>query len=251
MISHQLRAWLTLAWLDIRGRYRRTMFGPWWIVLTSGLMIGALAFVYSEIFKIPLREFLPFVALGIVIWNLISAVLVESTGVFTTNKYLFQNMQIKPEWVLARMLARNGIIFLHNAIVVVVLFAVLGHAPSWTEVALGFTGLMVLCGFITGVATIMAFLGARYRDLSQLVNAILPGAFLVTPVLWSESVLGNRRFIAEVNPLTHFVALVREPFLGHAASTLNWVVSLGLTVIALGVAARVATSYRRRLIFWL
>ena len=42
-------AW-TLGWLDIRLRYRGSMLGPLWLTLSTGIMVGALGYLYAGIF---------------------------------------------------------------------------------------------------------------------------------------------------------------------------------------------------------
>ena len=56
--------WTTIGLHDIRQRYRRSVIGPFWITLSTGIMIGALGFLYSHIFKIDMKEYLPFLAAG-------------------------------------------------------------------------------------------------------------------------------------------------------------------------------------------
>ncbi len=56
-------AW-ALGWLDIRLRYRGSMLGPFWLTISTGVMVAALGVLYSTLFKIDLRDYLPFLALS-------------------------------------------------------------------------------------------------------------------------------------------------------------------------------------------
>src|SRR5262249_54790977 len=40
--------WLSMAWQDIKQRYRGSMLGPFWVTLSMGVMVGALSFVYGQ-----------------------------------------------------------------------------------------------------------------------------------------------------------------------------------------------------------
>jgi ABC-type polysaccharide/polyol phosphate export permease len=52
--------WLTLGWQDIRQRFRRSILGPFWLTLSTAIMLVALGFVYATIFKMELHDyFLP------------------------------------------------------------------------------------------------------------------------------------------------------------------------------------------------
>src|SRR5271155_1547408 len=64
-----------LGWQDVRQRYRRSVLGPLWLTISMGVMIGTIGIVFSQILKAPLTEFLPFLAIGIVMWGFISSLI--------------------------------------------------------------------------------------------------------------------------------------------------------------------------------
>ena len=66
-------AWM-LGWFDIRLRYRGSMLGPFWLTLSTGVMIAALGLLYSQLFKIALREYLPFLAISQILWSFIAPI---------------------------------------------------------------------------------------------------------------------------------------------------------------------------------
>ena len=51
-IAGGARLWrlaLALGWLDIRLRYRGSMLGPFWLTISTGVMVGALGLLYSTL----------------------------------------------------------------------------------------------------------------------------------------------------------------------------------------------------------
>ena len=76
--------WLHLGWQDIKQRYRRSVLGPFWITIATGVTAIAMGLLYSKLFKLPLEEHLPYVTLGLIIWNLINASILEGAEVFIT-----------------------------------------------------------------------------------------------------------------------------------------------------------------------
>src|SRR4051812_20162269 len=56
-------AW-SLGWLDIRLRYRGSMLGPFWLTISTGVMVGSLGFLYAALWHISVRDYLPFLALS-------------------------------------------------------------------------------------------------------------------------------------------------------------------------------------------
>src|SRR5690606_20105936 len=78
---------LSLAWSlarhDVVSRYRGSILVPFWITLSMGLMVLGIGFLYGNLFKIPIQEFIPFVALGIVFFGVISTTVTEGCDTFT------------------------------------------------------------------------------------------------------------------------------------------------------------------------
>lgn len=61
--------WTTLAWQDIRQRYRRSVLGPFWITLTMVVTIAGMGPLYGALLNIKTEEFVPYLALGIITWG--------------------------------------------------------------------------------------------------------------------------------------------------------------------------------------
>src|SRR3978361_2212900 len=58
------RVWLLLGMNDIRQRYRRSRLGQFWITLAMATTIGSLGFLYAFLFRLPLKEYLPYLGCG-------------------------------------------------------------------------------------------------------------------------------------------------------------------------------------------
>ena len=80
---HEL--WLHLGWQDIKQRYRRSVLGPFWITIATGTTAVAMGGLYSKLFHLELSVHLPYVTLGLIIWNLINAAILEGADVFVAN----------------------------------------------------------------------------------------------------------------------------------------------------------------------
>lgn len=250
MLSSEWCRWAQLGWSDIQSRYRRTTFGPMWIVLLTGMTVGAIGFVYGTLFKAPIKDFLPFVAIGFVTWGWISTSLIEAGACFSAYKFMMLNHVLKPSSVVVRVVFRNWLILLHNALVIVVLLVMLDR-PLTQATLLVLPGMLMLGAVIFSASVIVAFACARFRDLQQVLVSALNLGFLVTPVIWSPEILTDRIYVAYLNPFSHLLDLVRLPLLGVAPSTTTWVVAFGVLLICSIAAQFAITRYRYQVTFWL
>ena len=88
----QRELWLSLGWQDIKQRYCRSVIGPFWITIATGVQAAAMGILYSALLDIPLDEFLPYVTVGLIVWNLISASILEGSEVFIANEGLIKQL---------------------------------------------------------------------------------------------------------------------------------------------------------------
>ena len=137
----QLYLPLYLARADIRQRYRRSTLGPFWITISTGIMVATMGIIFGQVFKAPMAELLPFLAAGLVIWSFISSTLTEATEVFVGAQAIIRQLPIPLFVHVVRLLAKNFYIFLHN---IVIFFLVLLYFHE----SLGLVSLLSILGLI-------------------------------------------------------------------------------------------------------
>jgi ABC-type polysaccharide/polyol phosphate export permease len=84
-----------------------------------------------------------------------------------------------------------------------------------------------------------------------MIANILQVLFFITPVIWAPSLLGSKQWIADCNPLSSLIAIVREPLLGRLPSAANYAVVLSVTAVGFVLAMLIYGRYRLRLVYWL
>jgi ABC-type polysaccharide/polyol phosphate export permease len=243
--------WTTLAWTDIRGRYRRTLLGPFWTALNSFVFITVLAVVYGKLWNTPLPEFLPYVASGFFVWAFFTSCVSESCQALYVNGEALKSTIVTPMSMMFRVIARNFIVFLHNFVILLIILLFFGRPISFT-ILLVFPGLLVLALFCVGAGTGLAFMCARFRDVEQMVASSLMILFFITPILWRPELLpAGSRYLADYNLIFHLISLARDPLLDKVPSLLSLGVSLGATAVAVIFGLWCYSRFRGRLAYWL
>lgn len=242
--------WGRLGWFDILSRYRRTIFGPFWIVLMTLITIGSIGFVYGAIFKVSIRDFIPHVAIGIITWTWMSTSLIESCTSFTTYKFIMVNQVVQPTSIIIRVMYRNLIILLHNLSIVVMLFFFFKIPISWSALLILFS--LPLVGLVIfSLGIILAYFCSRFHDFIQLTTSLMSLMFIVTPIIWSPKILEERTYIAYLNPFSYLIDIVRLPLLGEIPERGSWLVVTTIFLIV-GVGAWATNhNFQRRVLFWL
>jgi ABC-type polysaccharide/polyol phosphate export permease len=242
--------WTTLAWVDIKGRYRRTMLGPFWSALNSLIFVTILATVYSVLWKTELKNFLPFVAAGYFVWNFFAVCIGESCSIFHAHGETLKTMPVPPMALLVRVLARNFIVFLHNLLIFFGIALILG-LPVW-GILLALPGVVIVGLTCMGFGTALAFLCSRFRDFEQIIQSVLQVVFFVSPILWQEKSLPeNAKWLADYNLVYHLLRVARDPLLGIVPPLSSVLIAVATMMAALTLGAVVYHNFRRRLTYWL
>jgi ABC-type polysaccharide/polyol phosphate export permease len=247
---YRYQLWGTMAWQDIRLRYRRSILGPFWITLSMAILVGTLGFLYGSLFGIELHEYLPFLTLGFIFWGLLAGALNEACAAFTGAESYIKQMRLPFSIHVLQLVWRNVIILAHNFLVFVaiaVIFAI-WPTPVWL---LALPGLAILVLNVTWSALLLGMICARFRDVPQIVDSLLRVAFFLTPILWMPELLPERALFVELNPFHHFMEVVRAPLLGQAPDLLSWIVVGSITVAGWIAAVAVFRRFRASIPYWI
>lgn len=241
--------WSTLAWQDIRKRYQRSLLGPFWITLTMLVMVGGMGPIYAILFRADVHEFLPYLALGIITWGLISPMILEGCAVFQASDRMIQSVRLPMTTYVAKLIYTNVIIFFHNILAFVPVMLFFGIRPEWVWL-LAIPGLLLIIVAAVPVVFILGPLCARFRDLSPIVASLMQLLFFLTPIFWQAKMLGPRQYLVNYNPFFLFVNLIRTPFSGGVPN-LKTYLGVGIVIVVLyAVAIPVFARCRARISFW-
>jgi ABC-2 type transport system permease protein len=251
----QRQLWGHLGWQDIKQRYRRSVLGPLWISISMGVIALGLGILYSLLFQTDIRTFLPHVAVGLLIWNFISGCILEGSEVFIANEGLIRFLPAPISLHVYRLLWRQTLFFLHNLVIWAVLMIVFPHQLGWSLLLAvpAFALLAVNGGWISILSGILA---TRFRDIPPIIASVVQLAFYLTPIVWSVDILSSnpavqeRARLVEINPLYHFLEIVRAPLLGQHISWFSWAVVAVITVVGWGVGLLCMRNYRARVAYW-
>jgi ABC-type polysaccharide/polyol phosphate export permease len=231
-------------------RYRRSWIGPLWLILSAAIFIAALSLVYSTLFRMELSTYVPFVAVGVVIWGFISSVASESVNTFVESETYIRQVRANLFVYILRVIWRNVLVFAHQFVVVLVVLALFATLEL-RMLPLAALGMFVLFLQALWITPLLGLIGTRFRDLQPIITNLLQVLFFITPVIWSPALLGSRRWIADVNPLTSLIAVVREPLLGNAPTLANYAIVSAMTAAGFVLTMLMYGRFRTRVVYWL
>lgn len=241
-------AW-SLAWMDIKHKYRGSLLGPFWLTISTFVMVGALGFLYARLLHMDIRHFLPFLSLSLVLWNYLSTLANEGPGIFVQSAALMHATRMPLTVHVLRAILRNLLVFLHNIVVIAVVFVVFRVVPQNFVTTLPAMGLWVLDSAAIGL--VLGLLGARFRDIGPLVSSLMQILFFVTPIIWQPELLGSARRYLLLDPFYPLIDILRGPLLGTMPLPSIWLAAVAHSCLLWIVALFVFARFRARVPYWI
>lgn len=239
-----------LAWSDTKARYRRSVLGPLWLVLGTAIGVAGLGFLWSTLLKADRTIFIPSLTVGLVVWQLISGSITESSSTLVKNANVIKNIKMPFLFFSVQVVMKQVINFIHNLIVIAFILALYPpESRAWTMILL-LPNFFILTGNLLWIVTLLSLLGARLRDMEPLVTAFMPLFFFLSPVIYRPEHLGIHAKLAWFNPFTYLISLIRDPLQGHLPSLFVYGGALGMLIIGWSLTLFLLQRKYSRISFW-
>ncbi|MEL6325274.1 MAG: ABC transporter permease [Pseudomonadota bacterium] len=245
---HQV--WLAFAWDEVQNRYRRSIVGLGWIGLSFLIFVAAISIFFGAFSGLKPQDYIAYVSFGFAVFQFLMGNVVDGCSVFTRSASWLKGMALPYSVYVYKGVARSLLPLAIYAILAVALLPLFGWRP--TAIALwSIPAVVLLVLTAIPVQWVFGLLAARWRDVSHFIAAIARIFLFSTPIIWVyDETEGIRRTLADINPFTHFVQIVRQPLLGEMADSQHIVGALFWTVAAWVVAFVAGALMRRQLPFW-
>lgn len=242
----------TLGFSDIKLRYRGSALGPFWLTISMGVQVSAMGFLYADLFHTDIHTYLPYLTISIVLWGYLNTLVSDGCTCFSQADSLIKGTRMPFTVHAARSVVRNTIVLAHNLVVVAVVFTIMGiHISLYTLSAIPACMLWIIDGF--AISLLFGAFCARFRDVPQIISALLQIAFFITPIMWNAKILEghhNADLLIRLNPFFYILEILRAPLLGTPLTTdmvlKAMIISAGLIILsAIGFA-----KTRGRIAYW-
>lgn len=248
-IDHAL--WRTLAWYDIRARYRRSALGPFWITISMAVTIAAMGPLYGSLFNFDPSDFVPHLALGLIFWALLSSCVNDSASTFSDAAHYMKQTFIPAPIFVLRIMYRQILVLGHNLIIYPIVALILWNSFN-ENIFWFFPALALVFANLVSISMLISILCARFRDMAPILNSIMSLLFFITPIIWRvEQLPEGRQYLLSWNFFAIYLDLLRKPFLGQVPNWNEWSFAIVSSII-LGIAAfLIYAKTRHRITYWL
>ena len=244
------KIWWHIGLEDVVGRYRRTVLGPLWIVISQCAFIFGIYFIRHSISGGNDSNFLVFLSISIPAWNLIAAFLTEGTGALLRSKGYIESYPLPLPIFIIRSVFASLVNFAHLLAVFAVVAIITQSAPTANILAF-IPGLIIVLCFGLGISLGLAALGTRFRDLGPAMASIVSLMFVLSPVFWIPTPEQLQSPIVTLNPFYYLLEVVREPLLNVPMTPGNWLIATAIGAISLIAGSIIYKIMRPSIVYWL
>jgi len=202
----------TLAWRDIRSRYKHSLIGIGWAVFVPVVLMVVFGTVLAKVAIIDTGDIpLPiFIYCGLVPWQFFEQSVIRGTQSLVVNRNLVTKIYFAREVLPFAAILTAGFDFLIASTVLVAMMAWF-RIPVTVMVLLLPVVLLIQLVFTAGVVLLFSMTNLFYRDVGQIISVMTRAWFFITPVAYpirSENLLLRTLNIA--NPMSPVINSYRD-----------------------------------------
>jgi len=243
---------LKLTILSVRKRYHRSVLGPFWMTISTGIMIFLMSTIYSRIMGSDFDHYLQYLSLGLILWIFISAFITEVCMVYIDSESIIKDVYLPYSSYILKALLSNLVVFLHNLLIIFIVLVFFEANLTFVNILTAVSGFVLVLINLFFIGLLLANICVRFRDFPPIIGTLIQISFFVTPILWERSKLdGVAGHVASMNPLYNLIQLFRKPLLGESISVQEFCIAILFTVILAGFSLLFFSKYRNRISYWL
>jgi ABC-type polysaccharide/polyol phosphate export permease len=239
-----------LSWNDVKARYRKSVLGPMWQTLGNLIAVIGFSVVWSSLLEQDLRTFVPSLAIGFIVWQLVAGAITESANTFSNESQIIRNVAMPLWFFVVRTIGRQVINFLHNIILIIGVVLYYKISVTQADVWVSFLGVLLTIANLTWMTFVLGVLGARFKDIEYAINSVIPILFFLSPVLFRPDRLTIKMEVIWMNPLSHFIEAIRAPILGDNVSTNTYLVLISMLALGGILSLWLYRTRAQRVAFW-
>jgi lipopolysaccharide transport system permease protein len=206
----------TLARRELLARYKGSVLGIIWALLTPAVMIAIFTFIFAGIFgarfgnNISHWDYALYLFCGLLPWTMFQETVQQSATTILAHANLVKRVVFPLETLpIAQALSALGHQFFGTVVLLIAILVIrheLHATLLWLPVLVIPQLLLTL-----GAAWLIASLGVFMRDIAQGISLLLTAWMFLTPIIYPESMVPPRyRAFIEINPFTPLVRSYRR-----------------------------------------
>jgi ABC-2 type transport system permease protein len=243
---------LNLVSRDLKVRYKRSVLGFVWVMLSPLLTMAVLTVVFSNIFRFNTPHYAAYLLCGLLLWSVFAQGTVAAMSNLLGNGSVLRRMYVPPSVFVGSAIASAMVNLFFSLIPFAILAYLTGVDPTWWWLFLLVPCFMVTL-FAFGVGLVLASMAVYFSDMQEIWAVLLSMYIYLTPVFYPVTILPPVVLALEqYNPMYLYLTIARTVVIygmPPAMHDLAW--AAGFTVAAVVIGWLVFTRLESRFAYHL
>ena len=196
---------------DIKVRYKRSVLGVAWSMLSPLLSMVALTIAFSALLKQQIANYPAYFLAGSVFWNFFSQATAHAASLTADASEISRRIYVPRSVFVAAAIGGALVNLLYTLVPLFLIIAATGHPIHATWLFLP-VSIFVAVLFTAGVGLVIFTMASRFVDVKETYLVVLSTWFFLTPIVYTPAILAPKyRLFIRLNPLTYLVEMFRAP----------------------------------------
>jgi ABC-type polysaccharide/polyol phosphate export permease len=206
---------------DILTRYKRSVLGIAWTMLTPLGTMLILTIVFSNAFKISMPGYAAYVLNGLIAWTFFSQTTHAATVHLVWGGALLNRIYV-PRTVFAVSAVATGMLNLTISLIpLMIVTLIVGLPIRWTALLIPIP-MLFLAMFAMGIGLCLSAIAIYFADVTEMYQILLTAWLYLSPVIWTEEQLPpSVSVFVRLNPMYYLINLFRIPIYEGRVPTLT------------------------------
>ena len=196
---------------NIKTRYKRSVLGIAWTMLSPLMMMIVMTLVFSSIFRMNLEHYPVYLLSGLVFWNFFSQTTSSAMNELVWGGSLMTRIYM-PRSIFAFTALGTGLVNIVLSLIPLLLIMLVTGAPLRLSLFFLPVSILIVGMFALGVGLFLSTLGVYFTDVLEMYQIVLMAWMYFTPVIYPiEIIPASYIWVFYLNPLYYLLEVFRQP----------------------------------------
>lgn len=196
---------------NIKTRYKRSVLGILWSLLSPLMMMIVLTFIFSTVFRFRTHHYATYALAGLIHWNFFAQTTTGAMSELIWGSGLMKRIYLPRAIFAATALGTSLVNMLLSLIPLFVIMIATG-VPVRATILILPVPILLTAMFAFGLALFLSRLAVYFGDVIEMYQILLTSWMYFTPIIYPKEIVpAQYQFIFNLNPMYHLLETFRAP----------------------------------------
>lgn len=237
---------------DFKKKYKRTVLGILWSMLSPLMMLCVMGFVFSQFFGRTIEYYVPYILAGQIVFAYFSESTNTGMVALLNNASIFSKINV-PKYLF--VLSRNISALINFALTVCIFFIFVfayGIEPNIMMLGIIYPAVCLIV-FNYGIGLFLSALYIFFRDIQYLYTLLLQVVMYGSAIFYSIDILPeNYQWVFYLNPLYIYITTIRDLVIyNQCPEMLQIILCVVYAISAMVLGILVYRKYRYKFVYYI